>query len=171
MPFYKFGDLIFLNKITEASWQKFIPKRFKDTGKSISTENALHIARLVDCHPFYVQQVAQLSWLRTKKECTKADIDDAFSSLIDQLGLLFQSMTDALSNTQVNFLRAMLAGVKQFSAHDNLNKYKLGTSANVLKIKRALLEKEIIDIREHQPFLLDPLYKAWLQREYFSSSF
>jgi hypothetical protein len=33
MPFYKFGDLMFLEKIKKEDWIKFIVKRFKDTKK------------------------------------------------------------------------------------------------------------------------------------------
>jgi uncharacterized protein len=169
MPFYKFGDLLFLEKIGEKDWQEFITRRFRDTGKTISAENALHIARLAESHPFYVQQLAQLSWLRTKKECARTEIDTAFSSLTDQLGLLFQSQTDGLSNTQVNFLKAVIAEVKQYSSKETIALYRLGTSANVQKIKSALLEKEIIDIRNGVLSILDPVYKAWLKNIYFRS--
>lgn len=35
MPFYKFGAMLFLEKIKEKDWIKFIAKRFKETGKEI----------------------------------------------------------------------------------------------------------------------------------------
>lgn len=167
MPFYKFGDLLFLQKISEPDWIKFIVKRFRDTGKTIDGKEAALIAQLVENHPFYVQQLAQLSWLRTKKKCTEKEIQSAFSSLLDQLGLLFQSITENLANTQVNFLKAICEGVIQFSSHENINKYKLGTSANVLRIKNALLEKEIIDNINKEIVFLDPVYKKWLKEMYF----
>ena len=33
MPFYKFGDIIFLEKISLQDWVTFIQKRFSETGK------------------------------------------------------------------------------------------------------------------------------------------
>ncbi len=36
MPFYKFGDVIFLSKISRSHWVTFITSRFSKTGKSIS---------------------------------------------------------------------------------------------------------------------------------------
>ena len=167
MPFYKFGDILFLEKIAEKDWIPFIVKRFKDTGKQIDETLASKIAQIVECHPFYVQQLAQLSWFRTKKKCTAEEIDIAFSSLLDQLGLLFQSITENLATTQVNFLKAICENVTQFSSNENVVRYKLGTSANVQRIKEALLEKEIIDVQNKEIIFLDPVYKTWLKEHYF----
>ena len=63
-PFYKFGDIMFLPKISKADWQDYIVSRFRDTGKNIQSDIAGYIAQMVDNHPYYVQQLAQLSWLR-----------------------------------------------------------------------------------------------------------
>jgi uncharacterized protein len=43
----------------------------------------------------------------------------------------------------------------------------MGTSANVVKIKKTLENKEIIDIRGSEITLLDPMYKSWLKTRYF----
>lgn len=167
MPFYKFGDIIFLQKISESNWEKFIQKRFTDTGKKISKENALLIARLAKCHPYYVQQLAQQSWLRSAKTCNEEVIKEALESLLLQLGMLFQTITEGLSTTQVNFLKALLEGVEQFSSKETLLQYNLGTSANILRIKQALINKEIIDIQNQTASLLDPVYEHWLKKHYF----
>ncbi|GAB1417113.1 hypothetical protein MASR2M117_25190 [Paludibacter sp.] len=63
MPFYKFGDIMFLQKIDNAVWGKFIKKRFKDSGKNITLETAEYLASKVDNHSYYVQQLAQQAWL------------------------------------------------------------------------------------------------------------
>ena len=59
LPFYKFGDAIYLAKIETKYWIEYICKRFENTGKHISPELAEEICRLVDNHSSYVQQ---LSW-------------------------------------------------------------------------------------------------------------
>ena len=45
--------------------------------------------------------------------------------------------------------------------------YQLGTSANVLRIKKALIKKEIIDAHGNEFSILDPVYKHWLKNYYF----
>ena len=167
MPFYKFGELIFLEKIKKEDWIKFIVKRFKSTGKSISGLEAGLVAELADCHPYYVQQLALQSWLRTSDRCSEEIIHKAHESIIDQIGLLFQSRTEELTNYQVNLLKALLEGEKQFSSKDNLDKYDLGTSPNVARIKKALESKEIIDLSRDEIIMLDPMYKSWLETRYF----
>lgn len=167
MPFYKFGDLMFLDKIPAEYWGTFIRERFKSTGKEISKKQAVRIAGLVDNHPYYVQQLSQLCWLRTDTNLTDLIIDESLESLILQMSLLFQNLTESLNTSQVNFLKAFLDGVKMFSSKDSIEKYKLGTSANVNQIKKALIKKEIIDEQTGNIEILDPLYAIWLKKFYF----
>ena len=170
MPFYKFGDLMFLDKISEDYWKVFIQKRFRSTGKKITKKQAGRIAFIAKNHPHYVQQLSQLCWFRTKKVFEDNIIDEAVESLVLQLNLLFQSITESLSTTQVNFLKALIDGVEQYSSKDTINKYNLGTSSNVIRIKKALTNKEIID--EQPPGkldILDPIYEIWLRDYYFIS--
>ncbi len=167
MPFYNFGSMMFLDKISLEHWKSFIVQRFVDTGKIISPDLAENIAQKAGRHSYYVQQLAQLCWLRTLEKATLEIIDVSFQSLIMQLSLLFQTITDRLSTTQINFLHALLVGEKKLSSKNVIIKYGLGTSANVARIKKTLIEKEIIDQLQGEIFLLDPIYEAWLREVYF----
>jgi hypothetical protein len=166
MPFYKFGDIIFLEKISQNDWIHFIQKRFADTGKKIDEDCATIIPELTDRHSYYVQQLAQQSWLRTERICTPEIVKEAFNDLVLQLSMLFQNLTDGLSRTQLGFLRALTQNIDQLSSQRTIQEYKLGSSANVVKIKKMLIDKEIIDIQGNKIDFLDPLYKYWL-KEYF----
>lgn len=170
MPFYKFGDIMFLEKIKEADWVDFIEKRFTATGKKIQTATAAMIVRHADAHPYYVQQLAQQVWLRTSKTADEKLVEETVDSVLRQLGLLFQTITEGLSSTQLNFLKALLEGVEQLSSKEALIAYQLGTSGNVNRIKEALVSKEVIDVLSERPEFLDPMYKLWLARYYFKIS-
>ena len=146
---------------------KFIVKRFSDTGKKITDKNAALISQLANYHPYYVQQLAQQAWLHSSKVCSKVIVEQALENLIMQLSLLFQNITDSLSTTQINFLRAILDDATKFSSKENLQAYRFGTSANVLRIKDALINKEIIDGENNKYYLLDPIYEHWLRNIYF----
>mgnify|MGYP000269561877 FL=1 len=66
----------------------------------------------------------------------------------------------------MNFLRAILDGVhNEFTTQEVLQKYKLGSSANVSIIKRALVKKELIEIEKRQVVIPDPVMKVWLKKE------
>lgn len=167
MPFYKFGDVLFLQKIAEDEMISFIIERFSNTGKQISRENAGIIIRLTECHPYYVQQIAQQAWIRSHKTCTSDIVNNVHQNLVLQLDFLFQKITDELSITQVNFLRALLMEAVQLSSKKTLQEFQLGTSANILRIKKALENKEVIDNSGSQTDFLDPIYKYWLKIHYF----
>jgi uncharacterized protein len=167
MPFYKFGDIVFLGKISTDDWIKFIVSRFNDTGKKIDNDSAKLIVDLADRHSYYVQQLAQQTWLRTEIECINDNVAEAFEDLVLQLSMLFQSITDGLSNSQINLLKAIVNNVEQLSSKATIQEYRLGTSANVLKVKKALVNKEIIDIQNNTVAFLDPFYKYWLKKYFF----
>lgn len=168
MPFYHFGDLILLEKIDLKNWRKFIVQRFTETGKDISNELAGKIAMTVENHPFYVQQLAQLCWFRSQPTCTAEIIEEATTALLNQLSLLFQTLCDGLTGSQINFLHALIDNIEQLSAQSTLHRYSLGTSANIQRYKTALSNKEIIDVQAGRIEFLDPLFKLWLKRVYFN---
>lgn len=166
MPFYKFGDILFLEKIDEQEWVAFIVDRFAQTGKTISTTQALRIAQNVACHPYYVQQLAQLVWLRTDTACKDAIIDAAFEALVGQLSLLFSNIIDTLTAKQISFLQAIAQGERNFSSREVLTKYQLGTSANIKNLRKAMQDKDLIDVMPNSIQLQDPLFAYWLTHKY-----
>lgn len=167
MPFYKFGDILFLQKIGREDWIKFISERFSDTGKSISDELCGIIADRMKNHPYYTQQLSQQVWLRTTKESTEEIINDAFLSLIGQLGLLFSNIVDSLTPKQISFLIAVSDGISNFSSTQILMKYKLGTSANIKNLRKATLERDLIDILpSNVTEIQDPAFEYWIKHVY-----
>lgn len=167
MPFYKFGEILFLEKIPGAYWVPYITKRFDASGKSITEKQAAYIAGLMDNHPYFVQQLAQAVWLRTSEKCSDSLIEATLEELLDQYTILYQKEVDQLTNPQLNFLKAICDNVVQFSAAETIHEYKLGTSANIARIKTALENKELIDIAGKEIKLNDPLFECWLKRKYF----
>lgn len=166
LPFYKFGDAIYLQKIPTADWVEYICGRFEATGKSISSELAERICTTVDNHSSYVQQLAWLIWVNTDKIATEKEFEEAYKDILDQNTPLFEKQTENLSTYQMNFLRAIIAGIhKELSTQEVIQKYKLGSSANVATVKRALIKKELIETEKREVTISDPLLKVWLQRE------
>jgi hypothetical protein len=168
MPFYKFGDIVFLQKIGNKNWGEFIKRRFEETGKRIGIEQAEYLAGLVDNHSYYVQQLAQQAWLRTKAGCSKVIIDESLQGIKNQLSLLFVGLIETMTATQINFLKAVLKGETAFTSQENLKKYRLGSSANLKKIKNTLVSREVVDISAQKVDILDPVFALWLKEDYFN---
>ena len=62
MPFYRFGDIFYLEKIATEHFVPFIEAGFNEHGRSISTGLAKHLAEAMKNHPYYVQQLAFILW-------------------------------------------------------------------------------------------------------------
>ena len=165
-PFYRFGDMMFLQKISNDEWQKYLVGRFKDTGKSITKALAKYLAEQVENHPYYVQQLAQYAWLRTTRTCSTAIVENALQAMLDSLNLQFVNIMDSLTEKLRNFLCAVCNDVKSFSASDTLQRYKLGTSGNIRIIKEALKKRDLIDETGKDIQIQDPIFKLWIIREY-----
>ena len=129
-PFYKFGNLMFLKKIEESYWVRFFQTRFEETGKHITEEAASLIAKLTDNHPYYAQQLAQLTWLRTEKDCSVEIVQKAHEALVEQLSLLFVTITETLTTQQLNYLNALLAGEKAISSTEVMHRYRISSTTS-----------------------------------------
>lgn len=167
-PFYRFGDLFYLNKINEEDWVEYIRQRFETTGKHIPEDLAREICRVTDRYSSYVQQLAWFVWLRTADEATasEADLQYGIDRLLDACEPLFIQQTEELSAYQMNFLRAIVNGVHTgFTQSAVLNSYRLGTAANVTRLKKALIEKDLITIPASKHLeMSDPILALWLKR-------
>ncbi len=166
LPFYKFGDTIYLSKIGTSDWIDYICGRFEATGKHISKELAEKICLKMDNHSSYVQQLAWLVWIHTDSTATEQNLEAAYQDIIDQNTPLFEKQTESLTTYQINFLRAIIDGVhSEFTSQEIIHNYQLGSSANVSIIKRALVKKELIEIEKRRVVISDPVLEVWLQRE------
>jgi hypothetical protein len=166
MPFYRFGDLVHLGKIPAPKWSLFIKNQFANTDKKISDSIVKQIVKVVDRHSYYVQQLSYLIWQRTINVVNAKIYREAVEDMINQNAILYQRDTENMSETQLNFLKAIASGQRvHLSSADVLRQYKLGTSANVVKIKKHLLDSEIIDIKNKEVAFIDPVYELWFKRE------
>ncbi|MBQ0023362.1 MAG: ATP-binding protein [Prevotellaceae bacterium] len=165
-PFYRFGDIIYLGKISEDDWVKYIQERFSATGKTIEEDIAREICQLTERYSSYVQQLAWFVWLRCDMEVVHSDLEFAVNRLLDSQEALFIQQTESLSDYQMNFLRAIAEGVRTgFAKKAILDKYRLGTSANIVRLKNALIEKDLIETIAPQTVeMSDPILKLWLKR-------
>ena len=168
-PFYRFGDLFYLQKISEDDWVEYICSRFKVTGKAISVQLAREICQLTDRYSSYVQQLAWFVWLKTRDEANEEDLAQAVDRLLDACEPLFIQQTEELSAYQMNFLKAIANGVNTgFTQSSVLSQYHLGTAANITRLKKSLTDKDLITtVAANRIELSDPILLLWLKKRVF----
>lgn len=164
-PFYKFGDIIYLKTIPLNYWTEFIRTRFGSTGKSITDSQIQSICETVEYHSSYVQQLCWYVLLHSSETVTEADIDAGVDELIVQNSALFESWTEDIPAYQMRFLKALADGIHEgFSSSEVIGRYRLGSSANVVALKKALMDKNLIYTEGKKVFLSDPVMGMWLKR-------
>lgn len=165
MPFYQFGDMFFLKKISSEHWVPFIVSRFAAARKTITDAQALRLCQLVDCYPAYVQQLAWNVLVNSSEQVADDDIEVGFEQTMAQVSPLFVEQTVGLTTYQLNFLRAVCSGFhKDFGRKEVTGRFDLGTRSNLPKIMNRLVEKELIETANDEVVIGDPLFQHWFLR-------
>lgn len=168
MPFFQFGDTISLNKIATENWVEYIVSHFADGKRTISRELAEEICKFTENYSAYVQQLAWLVFtLKEEGETvTENDVKQAENDLLATNNILFMQMIEPLSEFQLNFLRAIIAGVrKDFGLSEVRKEYNLGSYSNITRLKTALLERDLIEKQETEWVITDPIFAKWLKQK------
>ena len=170
-PFYRFGDIMFLPKISREKWIEFIKKSFSATRKEISDEAAQMIPDSMKNHSWYVQQLAHYTWQNTENKATVKEVKAAFLELIRTNIPFYQKEIETISNTQLNLLKAVANGEKQLTSSKVMQKYKLGTPRNVSKNKTTLMNADIINEEDKCYEFLDPAFEKWFRKQFLNEDY
>lgn len=165
-PFYRFGQVVFLEKIAKTEWVPFIVEAFRRTGKRISEELADRICDTVECHSWYLQQLCYFIWSFTASEATEETYSTGLKQVLNINTPMFQNDTESLSATQVEMLRAIAAGEQHFSSQAAGRRFSLGNPNTIAKNKRALQNKDMIEQRGGLFVFVDPVYRLWFTGEH-----
>ncbi len=169
MPFYQFGDLIYLEKIPERHWYNYISKGFKNTSKEIQKEHIDRIIYLSNNHPFHVQQFSHHLWRLTERKVDERVFAITIDELLRYNTIFYERIINSLSLLQINFLKAIAEGEVQLSSSEVVKKYELGTSGNIETLKKAVINKEIVNFPGNKPEFEDPIFKYWFTRTFLNS--
>ena len=168
MPFYQFGDMIFLGLIDTTRWVDYIVEHFADRDRHISRELAQRLCEQVENYSSYVQQLAWLlfSRLNEGETATEQQLELSVKDLLDANEALFMQQVEPLTSYQMNFLRVVAAGHHSgFGEKEIREDFNLGSPANITRLKKALVHKDLIEIQGRgQLYFTDPVFRLWIQR-------
>ena len=166
MPFYQFGEMLHLKCIPTEYWVPFICSRFEKFGKKISEEYARRICQEVRNYSSYVQQLAWNVMAETENEVDEESFTEGLKALLEQNSSLFIQQTEGLTTYQLNFIRLLCNGIHSgFTTQSVAESYPLGSKSNVDRIKKSLIDKEIITIEKDGLYLADCVFELWFKRE------
>ena len=167
-PFYKFGEMLYLKPISLEAWTVYITERFTQEGKHISEKLIQRLCETVEYHSSYVQQLAYCTLLLTEEKVTEEILVAAIEDLVAQNSSIFIEQTQSLTSYQMNFLRAILYGINNgFNEKEVRESFNLGVPSNVARLKKSLIDKELIEYTEKGVEIGDPVLRLWLKRVLF----
>lgn len=165
-PFYRFGQVLFLQKIKKEEWVPFIVNAFHRTNKEISEQQAEQLCDIVKCHSWYLQQLCYFIWSGTSEKVTDEIIEIRTHQLIDTNMPMFMNDTENLTAAQTAMLRAVADGEYRFNSIPVVRKYELGSAQTITRNKRMLTERDFIEKEGNKYVFSDPIFELWFRREY-----
>lgn len=167
MPFYKFGQTIYLDKIPKEDWCRYIMQRFACKGKTIDRSFAERICDEVECYSTYVQELAWTIFVETEKAVTEEAFKEGMKMMLQNNAAYFQNQIASLTTYQMNLIRTICDGVtSDFGSKKIIDKYNLGTKSNITRLKTTLEDKELIETSNGITTLCDPVFRLWFRKEY-----
>ncbi|MBO4434783.1 MAG: hypothetical protein J5769_04940 [Bacteroidales bacterium] len=169
--FHRVVSRVKLSEVDDRDITDHINKGFLSSGKVVTNKDQLQGAcRLLRCNLWYVNQFASFCDAMSKGYIMEPAMVDALNCLIAVHEPRFTAIMNSLTTHQVNLLRAIEDGITHFSTAEVIRKYSLNSSANVNRVKEALMKKEVITfVDSDTPVILDALFEYWLKTYYFEN--
>ena len=170
--FYRRVQRLPMSKVDEREIVEHIIKGFLASGKVADRDLLSGACRLLRCNLFYINHFTSISDALSKGYIMEPVMLEALKTLLAiHTGRFVATMSD-LTTFQVSFLRAVVDGHLKFSTAEVIKKYSLNSSANVRRLKDALMKKEILTFegQDERPVILDPLFEYWLKNHYFNTN-
>lgn len=169
MPFFQFGDLIWLQKIPTAEWLPYIISHFRDAYRDISEQQAQWVCQIVNGYPSYIQHLCAILLSMTPVGAAVSDEskEPALKELIGTNEAIYMQQVEPLSAYQMNLLRAIVAGIHSgYNERKVRSQYNLGSPSNIVRLRDALIERDIIYSEMKQLHIIDPVFALWFARRF-----
>ena len=166
--FHRLVTRVRLSSVDEREIADHVVRGFLSGGKVLEKDLLVGACRLFKNNLWYINHFAAICDSMSKGYIMEPVLVDALGSLLSVHQPRFRAMVCSLTTHQVNLLRATVEGNTRFSASEVIRKYGLNSSANVKRVKDALMKKEILVFdEEDKPAFLDPLFEYWIRKFYF----
>lgn len=145
-----------------------IHKALLSGGKVVDSDLLLGVCRIFRNEIWYINHFMAICDHLSKGYIMEPIMEKSLQMMISIHEPRFNVYMDSLTNFQLSFLKAVIEGHKKFSSAEVINGYGLNSSANVKRVKEALMKKEILTFNDKdEPEILDPLFEYWVRKYFF----
>ena len=166
--FYRLVEHLPLRTIDEKEIIDYVHKGFMNSGKEIDRALLHGVCRLFRNQVCYINHLTAICDSLSRGYIVESTMTEALRIVLAVHEPRFLATMNSLTTFQVNLLKAILDGHVKFSASEVIRAYGLNSSANVKRLKDALMKKEIVTFNEKdEPVVIDPLFEYWVRKFYF----
>ena len=165
-PFYKIGPVMYLEKIPQEEFQKFISGKFHNSGIKIAKSTIMKILEVTEDIPYYVQMISHELWdlaNSVKKEIQEKDIDTVLEQLIKQYDQNLRSEWTRLVSTKKQLLQVIAnKGGEHLLSKESLDANELPGPSSVQRTLESLVSDDYIDKTNGKYFITNILFREWI---------
>lgn len=166
--FYRLVERLQLRTLEEKEIIDYVHKGFMNSGKEVDRTLLHGVCRLFRNNMCYINHLMAVCDSLSRGYIVEATMTEALRIVLSVHEPRFLETMNGLTTFQINLLKAILDGHTKFSASDIIRSYGLSSSANVKRLKDALIKKEIVTFNDKdEPQVIDPLFEYWVRKFYF----
>ena len=165
---YRCVEHFSLQDVDEKDIVEHLVKGFLASGKVIDRDLLLGACRLFRNNLWYMNHFVSICDSKSKGYIMEPILMEALDCILAIHEPRFRSIMNSLTTHQVNLLAAIIDGCPRLSSSEVVRKYSLNSSANVKRVKDALMKKEIVTFdRNDVPTIIDPLFEYWVKKYFY----
>ncbi len=166
--FHRLVEKFQMHPVDEKEIIDHVVRGFLSGGKVVERELLLGMCRLFKNHLWYINHFVNICDGLSKGYIVESTLMEALGCLLAVHEPRFMAMMAGLTVFQINLLQAVMEENYKLTSAPTRQKYDLSSSANVKRLKDALVKKEILWFDEKgEPVVLDPLFEYWAKKYYF----
>ncbi len=171
-PFYASTQSVSIGKIPVKEYVQYIQNHFKENKLIIETAETNLILDWANGNTYNVQLLCNRVFAKTRKAATSEIINESILEVYAENKLSYMALSTSMSKYQWQVLTAIAleGNVFQLTAKEFITKYKLGSSASVLRALEFLTSRELVyqyinDAGKSYYEIYDIILMRWLQKK------
>lgn len=167
-PFYQSSELMYLDKIKEDEYSKFIYELFLKAGRKIDPEVLQKVFSWTRVHTYNVQYVCNMLYENSQVNIGDNLINKILYEILVSFEPLFISYRNLIPAHQFRLLQAIAIedGITQPTSGNFITSHNLTSASSVITSLKALEYKEMITRDGNKWIVYDVFFSRWLEYNY-----
>lgn len=163
-PFYHFGMIMHLEKISENDFSEYLARGFKPLTRKYEQIGS-DILKVSRCHPYYTQQLAFKVWQIIKTDgYTNMTLEYALSEILDTHDMDYERIWVKFNNVDKKILIGLSVSEQFELSSEQLRRFDLGATSTAYSSLTRLIKSGYVIRTKIAYELDDPFLSLWIKK-------